>query len=99
MSLHVLAYNFKRLMAILGIANMMNAIRAYALFFDATKRAMADYLSSCDGKAEEAIRRCTTLHDHPKLAPECANGAWRPVLCFYTAWSECSQQHELADLL
>jgi transposase len=32
MSLHVLAYNLKRLMAILGIASMMNAIRAHALF-------------------------------------------------------------------
>jgi transposase len=32
MSLHVLAYNFRRLMAILGIESMMNAIRAYARF-------------------------------------------------------------------
>jgi transposase len=32
MSLHVLAYNLRRLMALLGIASMMNAIRAYALF-------------------------------------------------------------------
>jgi transposase len=32
MSLHVLAYNFKRLIAILGIANMLNAVRAYARF-------------------------------------------------------------------
>ena len=32
MSLHLLAYNFKRLIAILGIANMMNAIRAFAHF-------------------------------------------------------------------
>jgi transposase len=32
MSLHVLAYNFRRLTAILGIANMMDAIRAYAHF-------------------------------------------------------------------
>jgi transposase len=34
MSLHVLAYNLKRLMAILGIASMMDAIRAYALFVE-----------------------------------------------------------------
>lgn len=33
MSLHVLAYNFKRLIAILGIEAMMNAIRAYARLF------------------------------------------------------------------
>jgi hypothetical protein len=32
MSLHVLAYNLKRLMALLGIATIMDAIRAYALF-------------------------------------------------------------------
>jgi len=29
MSLHVLAYNFRRLMAILGIAELMKAIRAF----------------------------------------------------------------------
>jgi transposase len=34
MSLHVLAYNFRRLMAILGIQSMMNAIRAYARFLN-----------------------------------------------------------------
>jgi transposase len=32
MSLHVLAYNFRRLLALLGMASMMNAIRAYARF-------------------------------------------------------------------
>lgn len=32
MSLHVLAYNVKRLMALLGIAAMMDPIRACALF-------------------------------------------------------------------
>jgi transposase len=32
MSLHVLAYNLKRLIAILGVATMMNAMRAWALF-------------------------------------------------------------------
>lgn len=32
MSLHVLAYNLKRLMALLGIAGMIEAIRAYSLF-------------------------------------------------------------------
>lgn len=33
MSLHVLAYNFKRLMMLLGAAHMMEVIRAYALLF------------------------------------------------------------------
>ena len=32
MSLHVLAYNLKRLMALLGITAVVDAIRAYALF-------------------------------------------------------------------
>jgi hypothetical protein len=32
MSLHVLAYNLKRLIALLGIASMMDAIRVHALF-------------------------------------------------------------------
>jgi len=32
MSLHVLAYNFRRLMAVLGITSMVAAIRAYARF-------------------------------------------------------------------
>jgi len=32
MSLHVLAYNFRRLIAILGIEKMLAAIRAYARF-------------------------------------------------------------------
>lgn len=31
MSLHVLAYNLKRLLALLGIATLMEAIRAYTL--------------------------------------------------------------------
>jgi transposase len=36
-SLHVLAYNVKRLMSLLGVAGMMEAIRAYA-FFSALQR-------------------------------------------------------------
>jgi len=32
MSLHVLAYNFRRLIAVLGISGMLAAIRAYARF-------------------------------------------------------------------
>lgn len=34
MSLHVLAYNFKRLMFLYGVAGMMKAIRAYAFLLD-----------------------------------------------------------------
>jgi transposase len=38
MSLHVLAYNLKRLMTLLGIAGVMGAIRAYALFSSLKRR-------------------------------------------------------------
>ena len=34
MSLHVLAYNVKRLISLLGVAGMMEAMRAYAFLFD-----------------------------------------------------------------
>ncbi len=34
MSLHVLAYNFKRMMTLLGAAGLMEAVRAYALLLD-----------------------------------------------------------------
>lgn len=34
MSLHVLAYNFKRLMSLFGVAGMMEAIKAYAFLLD-----------------------------------------------------------------
>jgi len=34
MSLHVLAYNFKRLITLLGVAGIMEAVRAYALILD-----------------------------------------------------------------
>ena len=33
MSLHVLAYNVKRLMSLLAVAGMMEAIRAYAFYW------------------------------------------------------------------
>lgn len=35
-SLHIITCNFRRLMAILGIGSMMNAIRAFARFLEAT---------------------------------------------------------------
>jgi len=44
MSLHVLAYNFRRLMAILGMASMMNAIRAFACFPQLYERLWAVFL-------------------------------------------------------
>ena len=44
MSLHVLAYNFRRLMAILGIERMLAAIRAYARFL--TLQSLLEALSA-----------------------------------------------------
>jgi len=37
MSLHVLAYNFRRLMKLLGMTSMLSAIRAYALILAVQK--------------------------------------------------------------
>jgi transposase len=34
MSLHVLAYNVKRLISLLGVAGMMEAMRAYSFLLD-----------------------------------------------------------------
>ncbi len=43
MSLHVLAYNFRRLMAILGTGRMLEAIRPYARYL--TLQALLEVLS------------------------------------------------------
>ena len=37
MSLHVLAYNFRRLLTLLGLQDMLAAIRAYARIFAANR--------------------------------------------------------------
>jgi hypothetical protein len=37
MSLHVLAYNFRRLLKLLGMKAMLSAIRAYACFLEVRK--------------------------------------------------------------
>jgi transposase len=52
MSLHVLAYNLKRLIALLGIANMMDAIRAYALFLALKRLLWPLSLLALSGKAK-----------------------------------------------
>jgi transposase len=59
MSLHVLAYNFRRLMAILGIESMMNAIRAYARFLEALAAFL--WAASSRGLTEKQNRGCGVL--------------------------------------
>jgi transposase len=62
MSLHVLAYNFRRLLALLGMASMMNAIRAYARFLRLFA-AIWDALLLAQSKRSSAIRgslRCAS---------------------------------------
>jgi len=59
MSLHVLAYNFRRLIAILGIGSMMNAIRAYARFLEASAAFLWTAFSR--GLTEKQNRGCGIL--------------------------------------
>ena len=68
MSLHVLSYNFKRLMTLLGMAGMMAAVRAYAHFFEVKKLALVAYLVEPHRKAEDWRQRQTTFYRTPKLA-------------------------------
>ena len=66
MSLHVLAYNLRRLMALLGIAAVMDAIRAYALFPRLYGPLWAIILIALPGRlrrgcdATEALVACST---------------------------------------
>jgi hypothetical protein len=53
MSLHVLAYNVKRLIALLGIASMMDAIRACALFLTLKRLLWAITLLALTKKPEK----------------------------------------------
>jgi hypothetical protein len=57
MSLHVLAYNLKRLMTVLGIANMMEAIRALCPFTGPTTRVRSRYLAGLAANAEKRRQR------------------------------------------
>jgi len=70
MSLHVLAYNIKRLMAILGIADMMKAIRAFILL-------------RCLKTAMQAIcKPVMTSLLKKNIAPRSAPGSSRPCSSF-----------------
>ena len=58
MSLHVLAYNFRRLLALLGMANMMDAIRAYARFL---RRLAAFYDAMLLALSKRSTAACCSL--------------------------------------
>jgi transposase len=65
MSLHVLAYNFKRLIAILGIADMMKAIRAFIRLRRLGNGDAGDLQVNSDEKAEEEYSPATRFLDVP----------------------------------
>jgi transposase len=66
MSLHVLAYNFRRLIAVLGITDMLAAIRAYARFlqcFSLLWRLPLLELPNVSGRGKEAPQPFLALHN------------------------------------
>jgi hypothetical protein len=87
MSLHVLAYNLKRLIALLGIASMMDAIRAYAHFLALKTLPMVDFLAIPVGKGQVTWRCPTTRCRTPKQLWTLQFGPQRSILSFYTAWT------------
>jgi hypothetical protein len=77
MSLHVLAYNLKRLMTVLGIANMMEAIRAYALLlalqrvFAAATLLVWPQMPKNGDSAHNALSTAELAHPCTVLLPAC----------------------------
>ena len=66
MSLHVLAYNFRRLIAVLGITGMLTAIRAYARFlqrFSLLWRLPLLQLPKVSARGQEAPQPFLALHN------------------------------------
>jgi len=87
MSLHVLAYNVKWLMSLLGIAGLMEAIRAYALLL-----ALQRVFGAITADPVDISENATPL---PEYLVE-PHGTHRPVqfrsqgvtISFYTAWAD-----------
>ena len=67
MSLHVLAYNLKRLIVLLGIAGMMEAIRVYAPFSVAVCPAADNYFDRFAWKTAKKLWRDWRSHRVTKL--------------------------------
>jgi transposase len=66
MSLHVLAYNFRRLMKLLGMKTMLSAIRAYARFLRVRKLLTAVFLRASlnvFGRGDGRLKRRLVLHN------------------------------------
>jgi hypothetical protein len=59
MSLHVLAYNLKRLIAVLGVAHMMEAIKAFIHLWG-LKAALLAFAVAFQRAVHKAISRSTT---------------------------------------
>ena len=79
MSLHVLAYNVKRLMSLLGVAGMMEAIRAYAFLLD---------LQRVFGAITLLIRSVTSKTRHCSLSflkrrTKCIGGYSSPAKAYF----------------
>jgi hypothetical protein len=96
MSLHVLAYNVKKFMSLLGFAGMMEAIRAYAFLLD---------LQRVFGAG--AVLILASIPKKPALLPEypkAPHHTYRRIpfhcqgllLSFYTAWADNSRFPSLA---
>jgi transposase len=66
MSLHVLAYNFRRLMKLLGMKTMLSAIRAYARFLRVRKLLTAVFLRASlnvFGRGDGRLKGRLVLHN------------------------------------
>jgi hypothetical protein len=67
MSLHVLAYNFRRLLKLLGMKTMLSAIRAYACFFESTEAFERNLLPRFVKPIEQRKRPATRPSHAPQL--------------------------------
>jgi hypothetical protein len=66
MSLHVLAYNFMRLMKLLGMTAMLSAIRAYVQILAVQKLLTAVFLRpslKVSGRGNDLLRGHLVLHN------------------------------------
>jgi len=92
MSLHVLAYNFRRLMAILGRSGLVAAIRAYARFLKRFGLLRGVTILSWLKSAEidfGATRRLRPLQFKPLRFEQ-------SILRFYTASADCGRSARLS---
>ncbi len=93
MSLHVLAYNLKRAMQILGIAPLMAAIEGLNALFSVAStsiiRALPDYSPPAQPFTTPYLERFRTASTHSRLRRVAGIGQLDPVALFGTAASRC----------